>query len=67
METVSTQMTIHRGLAELKLIDSRIAKAILNINPIGVHQKDKVLSNPMVSFKSFDGMTLRFVLGWAVL
>ena len=33
-----TQMTIHRALAELKLIDSRIEKAIESINPTGLMQ-----------------------------
>jgi hypothetical protein len=35
------KMTIHRALAELKLIDSRIEKAISVIEPTGVMQKDK--------------------------
>lgn len=34
-------MTIHRGLAELKLIDSKIEKAILLIEPTGVMQVNK--------------------------
>lgn len=33
--------TIHRGLAELKLIDARIAKAINELSPIGIYQADK--------------------------
>jgi hypothetical protein len=35
------QMTIHRALAELKLIDSRIEKAISVIEPTGVMQTNK--------------------------
>lgn len=38
-------MTIHRALAELKLIDSRIEKAIDIIFPIGLMQKDKLVNN----------------------
>lgn len=34
-------MTIHRALSELKLIDSRIEKAIELVIPTGVMQKDK--------------------------
>ena len=39
MET--QKMTIHRALAELKLIDSRIEKAINVVEPTGLMQKDK--------------------------
>lgn len=35
------KMTIHRGLAELKLIDARIEKAISQIIPSGTMQKQK--------------------------
>jgi len=35
------RMTIHRGLSELKLIDSKIKKRIEDIDPLGVYQKDK--------------------------
>lgn len=35
------KMTIHRALAELKLIDSRIEKAILAIDPTGLMQTNK--------------------------
>lgn len=34
-----TRLTIHRALAELKLIDSRIQKAISELIPQGIHQK----------------------------
>lgn len=37
-------MTIHRALAELKLIDSRIEKAIASIEPTGVMQANKPVS-----------------------
>lgn len=40
-----TKMTIHRALAELKLIDSKIENQINDINPIGVHQKGKLINN----------------------
>lgn len=39
------KMTIHRALAELKLIDSKIQKAINDINPTGLMQKDKLVNN----------------------
>ncbi len=35
------KMTIHRGLAELKLIDARIEKGINEIIPNAVYQKEK--------------------------
>jgi len=44
MENKET-MTIHRALSELKLIDSKISKAITSINPIGVQQKGKKINN----------------------
>lgn len=39
------QMTIHRGLAELKLIDARIQKQIEQMIPCGLKQKDKKVNN----------------------
>lgn len=39
--TQTTKMTIHRALAELKLIDSRIESGINAIYPSGIHQKGK--------------------------
>lgn len=39
------QMTIHRGLAELKLLDARISKQIREINPIGFKQRNKKVDN----------------------
>src|SRR5690349_16892434 len=41
MET--TKMTIHRALAELKLLDARINKQTTEIFPIGFHQKGKLI------------------------
>lgn len=41
---VMEQMTIHRALAELKLIDARIEKAIQQVEPTGVMQKDKLVN-----------------------
>ncbi len=38
-------MTIHRALAELKLIDSRIEKSINAIVCSGIYQKDKLVNN----------------------
>lgn len=38
-------MTIHRALAELKLIDSKIEKAISIIEPTGVMQTNKLVNN----------------------
>lgn len=39
------KMTIHRALAELKLIDNKIEKAIKNIQPTGIVQKDRLVNN----------------------
>lgn len=39
-----TRMTIHRGLSELKLLDSRISKAITNFQPVAVKQMDKIMN-----------------------
>ena len=36
-------MTIHRSLAELKLIDSKIEKAISEIEPVNIYQKGKLI------------------------
>jgi len=51
MET--TKMTIHRALAELKLIDSRIEKAITQVEPSGLAQLDKPVNGftPQEEFK----------------
>ena len=38
------EMTIHRALAELKMIDAKIDKAIDSIDPTGVMQKDKLVN-----------------------
>jgi hypothetical protein len=38
------KMSIHRALSELKMIDARIEKAILAIEPTGVTQKDKLVN-----------------------
>lgn len=35
------KITIHRALSELKLIDSKIEKQIMEIEPVGVYQKGK--------------------------
>lgn len=37
------RITIHRALAELKLIDAKLQKNINEIVPAGVHQKDKLV------------------------
>jgi hypothetical protein len=39
------RMTIHRALAELKLIDSKIEKQIDEIVPVGIFQKGKLINN----------------------
>jgi len=39
-----TKVTIHRALSELKLIDSKIAKKINDIIPLGIYQKDKLVN-----------------------
>lgn len=38
------KMTIHRALAELKLIDSRIEKGINNVEPTGLMQEGKLVN-----------------------
>lgn len=47
------KMTIHRALAELKIIDARIAKAIDNIDPVGLMQKN-MLVNKRYNKESFE-------------
>ena len=42
--TPPTKMTIHRGLSELKIIDSKIAKAIDEIEPVGIHHLNKPIN-----------------------
>lgn len=37
------KMTIHRALAELKLIDAKIGKQISTMSPVGIKQKDKLV------------------------
>lgn len=37
-------MTIHRALAELKLIDSKIYKLVNSLTPLGLYQKDKLVN-----------------------
>ncbi len=44
------KMTIHRALAELKLIDSKIEKATLLIDPTGIMQANKLVNG--VYFKA---------------
>jgi hypothetical protein len=39
------KMTIHRGLAELKLLDAKIIKQIEQVVPTGIKQKDKKIFN----------------------
>lgn len=41
METTENKMTIHRGLAELKLIDSKIEKRIEQLRVLSVQHGDK--------------------------
>ncbi len=38
------KMTIHRALSELKLMDSKIEKQILEIKPCGIFQKEKMIN-----------------------
>jgi len=59
------QMTIHRALTELKLIDSRIEKAISVIEPIGVMQTNKPV-NGFFKKEDFEAETkakLQSVIG----
>jgi hypothetical protein len=41
---MKTKMTIHRALSELKLIDAKIAKSIREVQPVGIHQKGKLIN-----------------------
>jgi hypothetical protein len=45
MSTEKETMTLHRALAELKLLDSRINKGITEIIPVAFHQKGKKIDN----------------------
>ncbi|MCU0391887.1 MAG: hypothetical protein MUE81_12275 [Thermoflexibacter sp.] len=38
------KISIHRALAELKLIDSKVAKLVKEIEPLGVKQKGKLIN-----------------------
>lgn len=38
------KMTIHRALTELKLIEAKIEKKILEVTPCGIKQKDKLVN-----------------------
>jgi len=48
------KMTIHRGLAELKLIDSKIEKQILQFEGLGIKQKDKPVKTNTVVLSQDD-------------
>lgn len=47
------KITIHRGLAELKLIDAKIEKQISEIEPTGFYQKDKLINN-VIKLEDFE-------------
>jgi ribose 5-phosphate isomerase len=51
---MSEKITIHRALSELKTLDSRIEKAISEIVPSAIHQKDKPINGhlPIEEFKT---------------
>lgn len=53
---MSTKMTLHRALAELKLIDSKIEKNIQELNSVGISQKGKKVNNYMTveEFSSYN-------------
>jgi len=42
------KITIHRALTELKTIDDRINKAIAELLPVGIAQKDKLVDNKFI-------------------
>ena len=46
-------MTIHRALAELKMIDARIEKTINSIEPSGIMQKEKLV-NGFIKKEEFE-------------
>lgn len=52
MSETKQKMTLHRGLVELKLINSRIEKQIAEIDPVGWYQKEKPI-NGLVPEKDF--------------
>lgn len=47
------KMTLHRALSELKLIDSKIEKAINTVEPSGVAQKGRLVNN-VYNLKEFE-------------
>lgn len=71
MKKEKETMTIHRALSELKLIDSKIDKAIKSIIPIGVYQKGKKINahiseedfkkNAQSNYDSFNSLVERKV------
>ncbi len=44
MSTEATTMTLHRALSELKVVDARIQRAITELVPVGLHQKDGLVN-----------------------
>lgn len=47
------QMTVHRALAELKLLDNRIHRGIDSILPVSFHKKNKKI-NDLIEVKDFE-------------
>ena len=54
MKQEKEKMSLHRALAELKLIDARILKAIEQAQPTGIAQKDKNVYPTQISKEEFE-------------
>lgn len=50
-----TRMTIHRALAELKLIDDKVAKNLKAMFVVGINQKDKKINGYLTSEEFANG------------
>lgn len=50
------EMSIHRALSELKLIDSKIEKKINNFHPVGLYQESNKKINNLISQEEFKAV-----------
>lgn len=57
---MKTKMTIHRSLAELKVADAKIQKAISEIEPIGIKQEDKLVNGKFEEQKFIESAKSNF-------
>ncbi len=58
--TSTTKITIHRALAELKLIDAKIDSGITQIYPTGIHQKGKKIDGHITEEEFASNATSAF-------